>query len=465
MSTGPSLPATTPDPWQERYAAAVARADTRARDVAATADPWQLAVGFTNSVDRIVTLDGNHLASLAASLAVTAPLAAAANPDHAATPAEFVRSLMHFIRTGRGGEVWLDHPDLGAWIATTFQGRAQVGGTGVRAANTLAALGFSTLLHVTSLGPEQASLIDNSGRVLIPTADGLATPNAAIRPDDPIREHFIFEFQAGLTVPLPSGPVVAPEANRVIVSLHPGNLDHPIDEHYVAAVANPESRIRWTLVSGFSQVVGVTMARARVSETMSAIARWRQKPNPPRVHLELGAMPDPETFAVVRDHLIPAVDSLGLNEDELTATLSVAGLPPPDGHKAMIAALDRLQLDLGIPRLGLHTRHCCVTITQSDPFTEQNALLYASAVACSFARRAEFPTPADLQQTLEQCAVSPTGRALAASLADHGVPPVEPRVGRLGDRWLVAAPTLAIAHPASTIGLGDSFTGALLAML
>jgi ADP-dependent phosphofructokinase/glucokinase len=266
-------------------------------------------------------------------------------------------------------------------------------------------------------------------------------------------------------VPLPSGTLVAPEANRVIVSLHPGNLDHSIDDHYVEAVANPETHIRWTLASGFSQVTGAAMAQARVSETLAAIARWRQKPIPPRVHLELGAMPDPDTFAVVRDHLVPAVDSLGLNEDELTATLALAGLPPPDELATTVAALDRLQRHLAIPRLGLHTRHCCVTITRDDPFTEQAALLYASAVAGSFARRADFPSPADLRQTVERCVVSPTGLALAASLADQGADVIAPGIGRLGDRWLVIAPTLAISHPASTIGLGDSFTGGLLAML
>ncbi len=469
MNTDLTAHPSSPELWRDRYAVALARAEARSVETASAVNPWQLAVGFTNSVDRIVSLDGARLATLAADLGVTTPPEPDASHDHAATPVDFVRSLIHFVQTGRGGEVWLDQPHLGPWVAATFQGRAQVGGTGVRAANTLAALGFPSLLHVTSLGPEQAGLIDNSGRVLIPTPDGLATQNAAIRPSDPIREHFIFEFQAGLTVPLAGGVIVAPEANRVIVSLHPGNLDHPIDEHYVAAVATPGASIRWTLVSGFSQVIGVPMARARVDETVAAIARWRQKAIPPRVHLELGAMPDPGTFAVVLDHLLPAIDSLGLNEDELTATLAAIGLPLPEGLDATITALDHLQRRLAIPRLGLHTRHACVTITQGDPFTEQDALLYASAVAGSFARRADFPSPADLLHTLERCAASPTGLALAASLAEQGaalgIDLVAPGIGRMDDRWLVVAPTLTISHPASTIGLGDSFTGGLLAML
>ena len=455
----------TPDFWRKQYAAALATAGERARDALFGPNPWRLALGFTNSVDRIVTLDGAHLAALAADLAGPDPLAPLPNPDHAATPGDFVRSLLYYIRTGRGSEVWLDSPDLGAWIAATFQGRAQVGGTGVRAANTLARLGFPSLLHVTSLGPEQASLIDDSGRILIPTANGLVTPGNAIRPDDPIREHFIFEFQAGLTVPLASGPLVAPEANRVIVSRHPGNLDHPIDHHFVAAVADPEARIPWVLVSGFSQVDGVAMARARISETLAAIRQWRRKPDPPRVHLELGAMPDPETFAIVRDYLVPAVDSLGLNEDELTATLTLAGQPPPDGFAAMIAGLDQLQRRHDVPRLGLHTRHCCITITEGDPLAEQSAQLYASAVAASFARLADFPTPTDLEETVATGTVSTTGLGLIASLADLDIAQVAPGIARLSDRWLVVAPTLAISHPAATIGLGDSFTGGLLPML
>lgn len=448
--------------WRRRYALAMDAAEAQVEELPPDA-PWRLAFGFTNSVDRIVSLDGPGLAALARSEGVASP--APLSADRACTPAELVQSLLNYVQTGQGGEVWLGEPELGTWISASFRGRSQVGGAGIRAANTVAALGFAALLHVTNLAAEQAALIDGSGRVVIPTATGLRMPAAAVRSGDPLMEHFIFEFQSGTAVSLPSGTIVAPQANRVIVSLDPANLRQPIDPWFVDAVADPANMIRWVLISGFSQVADAAMCRARLAETMTAIARWRQKCAPPRIHLELGAMPSPHVLDVVLEQLSPMIDSIGLNADELVEILDLLELPAPDqlNINDTAAALQRLQARLDVPRLSLHTQHFCLTVSRFDPEVERQALLYGSLVARSFARDADFASTVDLRQTLSQA--TPSGYGLSLEEALPATSRRRDGICRMDDAWLVFVPTLAVSHPATTIGLGDSFTGGVLAML
>src|SRR3712207_8247478 len=48
--------------------------------------------------------------------------------------------------------------------------------------------------------------------------------SAAVRPGDPTMEHVIFEYRGGLAVPLGTGTVVAPRANRMIAAFDPINM-------------------------------------------------------------------------------------------------------------------------------------------------------------------------------------------------------------------------------------------------
>ncbi|MDQ3694584.1 MAG: hypothetical protein M3464_13305 [Chloroflexota bacterium] len=447
------------DYWRGRYLAALNAAEARAADAAASS-PWRLAFGFTNSIDRIISLDGRALGSLARREGAgldTSP------PDQPRTPAELLSSLLAYVRSGQGGEIWIAGPRLRNWITAHFEGRSQAGGTGARGANTLAKLGFTSILHVTTLPAEQAALIDNSGRVVIPRDSGLMIPRIAMRPNDPVREHFIFEFQAGMTVSLATETVVAPRANRVIVALDPVNFRHPIDPHFIDAVGDPTLRVRWALVSGYSQVADITMCNARIDETVTAIQRWRQKAAPPRIHLELAAMPDANVLAAVLDRLAPEVDSIGLNADELSSILSLQGNQTPAGAEALVNVLAKLRYRLRVPRLSLHTQHYCLSLTPENPITEQEALLYGSLVSGTFARRADFPSPADLRQTLALDGPCTSGLEFEATLARHQA--LTDGVSRQEDDWLVVVPTLAVSRPATTIGLGDSFTAGVLATL
>ncbi|HEU5434160.1 MAG TPA: ADP-dependent glucokinase/phosphofructokinase, partial [Thermomicrobiales bacterium] len=161
--------------WRERYAATFRAAEAQPA-------PRRIACGFTNNVDRIVALDGDVLAALARRAGVDGggPLV-----TRIETPADCAAGLLQHVAAGAGSELPIADAGTARWIAASFAGRAEAAGTGARAANTLVRLGFEALLHVTSLSAEQAALLDASGRLLIPTADGLRCPQEAVRAGDP----------------------------------------------------------------------------------------------------------------------------------------------------------------------------------------------------------------------------------------------------------------------------------------
>ncbi|HEU0114376.1 MAG TPA: ADP-dependent glucokinase/phosphofructokinase, partial [Thermomicrobiales bacterium] len=148
------------------------------------------------------------------------------------------------------------------------------------------------------------------------------------------------------------------------------------------------------------------------------------------------------------------------NAEELVVLLGRAGdsLAPA----AMLAGMAELRRAAALPRLNAHTQDFCLTLTAGDPSREQRALLYGSLVAGAHARTGAFPAPADLRRTL---AAAPGQEGLAAERALAAACDMTDGVAPLDDGWAVFAPTLAVPIPAGTVGLGDSFTGGVLALL
>lgn len=446
----------TDEVWRSRSGAALARAEERARR-----DDERIACGFTNNVDRVIALDGAAFAALARE--VGADGAALPPSGVVTTPVSLVCGLRWFLERGAGGEFTLADEAMAAWVASRFAGRRQLGGTGAQAAQTLARLGFRSLLHLTGRSRIQIEPIDDSGLVTVATPRRLRTPAEAVRPEDPTPIHFIFEYEAGLIVPFADRTLATTQANRVIVPYNPINARLPLDPCFFTAVADPANRVRRVLVSGYNQIPDRATASARIATTVAAIDAWRRARPGLIVHLELAATPEPSVLGAILDELAPHVDSVGLNADELDTVLAMWGESPAHGIDEVLDGLTALHRRLGRPRVGLHTQDYCLSLTRVDPTAERDALRYAALVAGTRARIGAFPTPSDLRATLDDATPSTAGVAFIQRLAD--LVGLKDGIARYGSGWLVAVPTFALAAPVGTVGLGDSFTAGLLAML
>jgi ADP-dependent phosphofructokinase/glucokinase len=430
--------------WRQRYAEALAQADVRARD--ARTSGKLIACAFSSNVDRVGTLDDALLASLFGErlMPADAPRVAAVS-----TVDDLLTGIAQCIAAGDGTDLVIRDPAVQDWLLDRMPGRLQIGGTGVQAASTLTTLGFPALVHLTGRSPEQIAALQTRDLMWLGTGDGLIPVEAGEYPEDETMWHPALEFNAGLRAPM-SGRPAAPAANRVLIGYDPVNANLRIDPGFSAAMQDPALDIDVLLISGFTQLHEPEVRDRVFADTAQALRQWRAARPDLFIHLELGAMPDFRHVRQIVEELHPYVTSVGMNIDELRELLSVDGIPMSAPGPDLVAQMRTLSARYPTPRFSVHTREFCLTLTERDADQERDALLFGSLTAATRARIATFPALSDLATTLEQGTVNNVGLALVDELMD--VPGV------------VVTPGIAFTGPTATVGLGDSFTGGLLAM-
>ena len=431
--------------WRQRYADALARAAVRAD--AARVSGRLIACAFSSNVDRVGTLDDAMVARLFGErlMPADAPRVAAVNSVD-----DLLTGIAQCIAAGDGTDLVIRDPAVQEWLLERMPGRLQIGGTGVQAASTLTTLGFPTLVHLTGRSPEQIAALQTRDLMWLGTADGLIPIEAGENPDDETMWHPALEFEAGLRAPLPGRPA-APAANRVLVGYDPVNANLRGDPAFSVAMQDPALDIDVLRISGFTQLHEPVVRERVFADTARELRQWRAARPDLFIHLELGAMPDFRHVRQIVEALYPYVTSVGMNIDELRELLAVDGVVMAAPGPELVAQMRALSARFPTPRFSVHTREFCLTLTEHDPDQERDALVFGSLTAATRARIAAFPRLADLSATLAQGTINEVGLALVADLA--GVPGV------------VVTPGIAFTGPTATVGLGDSFTGGLLAMM
>ncbi|MFT4038909.1 MAG: ADP-dependent glucokinase/phosphofructokinase [Thermomicrobiales bacterium] len=431
--------------WRQRYAEALARATARAAE--ARAQGRLIACGLSSNVDRVGTLDDDLLAALFGERLMAADAARVSSVE---TVDDLLTGIAQCIAAGDGTDLVIRDPAVQEWLLARMPGRIQIGGTGVQAASTLTTLGFPALVHLTGRSPQQIAALETRELMWLGTGDGLIPVAQGEIPDDETMWHPALEFEAGLRAPFPGRPA-APAANRVLIGYDPVNANLRIDPGFSAAVQNLANEIDVLLISGFTQLHDPEVRERVFADARAALAAWRAARPELFIHLELGAMPDFRHVRQIVAELHPWVSSIGMNIDELRELLAVEGVTMAAPGPALVAQMRAFSAQFPTPRFSVHTREFCLTLTAGDPATERDALIFGSLTAATRARIAAFPRLDDLAATLAQGTINDVGLALVAALAG------EPRV--------VVTPGVAFPGPTATVGLGDSFTGGLLAMV
>lgn len=437
--------------WRQRYAAALELASARA--AAARQSSRLIACAFTSNVDRVGTLDDALVERLFAGKIISPDLPRVARVRNVA---DLLTGIAQCIAAGDGTDLVVRDAEVQAWLLQRMPGRIQIGGTGVQAASTLATLGFPVVVHLTGRSPLQIEALAHRERIWLGTADGLTPVEGAENPADETMWHPALEFAEGLRAPMPGRPA-APAANRVLIGYDPVNADFQIDPGFSAALRNPALDIATLLISGFTQLHEEAIRSRVLRDAAAALHGWREARPDLFVHLELGAMPDFRMVAEVVQTLHPLVSSIGMNIDELRAFLAVHGVEMAAPGPELASQMRQLSAHYPTRRFSVHTREYCLTLTENDPEQEAAALLFGSLTAASRSRIAAFPELPDLAATLAKGTINPDGLSLLHTLGADSHGHLSPGV--------VATPGIAFHGPAATVGLGDSFTGGILAML
>jgi ADP-dependent phosphofructokinase/glucokinase len=330
---------------------------------------------------------------------------------------------------GQGGEIKVEWDGGANWLARHEPVRFSLGGTGPQAAWSLAVLGAPAVVALADRSPHMMRQLHH-GILLV--EDGKLVPAASVTPAGPQRpDNFILEYTFGVSV----GGLMPPRSSRIIVRFGDPGLEH--DPEFDALTPNLAAEAGAGLVSGFNNVPQEQLSR-ETGRVFGLARRWRRA-GLEHIHMELAGYATIAARDVALEASAGAISSLGMSYSEFLQLRPQAA----DIAAGLAEIGDRLKLS----RVCVHADDWAGSVTLGDPNVERRALM-AGCLLASVRAAAGEP-------------VKPEGPPEGATF---GAPP-QPSSRKVGDWNYVDCPSPFLARPASTLGLGDTFTAGCLFVL
>lgn len=337
-------------------------------------------------------------------------------------------SLLGFLRDGAGGERFVATSEIIGEFAGQLRHRVALGGTCVRAALAMDALGLRSTVHLVS--------IDDTVRRLLPqTVSVLCSAE-----HDSLDPHLIVQFPAGTTVTLADGEVTSPRANRIIYVNDPPNRELRLAEALGDAYASADV----VLLSGFNVMQDEDLLKDRLRTLKRQLARV---PAHALVYFEDADYHVPGMAGLVRDALADVVDVWAMNEDELAGWIgrTVDLLDADDVADAMTALAEVVPAAVRV----VHTRYWALAhgevagrlragLAGGTAMAAARYLVGDAVTAAAYTRMSEQARSAQRVRLAAQVEAALPGAACEPAL------------------------DLQVETP-TTVGLGDAFVGGFLA--
>jgi ADP-dependent phosphofructokinase/glucokinase len=348
--------------------------------------------------------------------------------------------LKQSMRYCSADEVFISEPSLFQKLSELFfhSGSLSIGGQAGIATVHLRSLGIqSVTCAVPGAGPGICTLLQKEG------VNALTfEPVAGNRPDT---THLIFEYSPGL---VPLADRVIPRNNRFIVSPVHDASTVIIPEGSVNSFRDQIISCRRAFLSGYQYLKKepefVTAARQiRLIRDVHPLMR---------THVECVSGADQKVMAMILRHILPAADSIGLNERELGLFMQALRTPglkeeaylPPSPVTCVRDAV-ALADATGVSRVHLHTFGYYILILKpetSEPEVSRNALLLAARVAANAAGAGGH-------------VLSREGLLAYDAVKKAFGPDETPGIFRYDDRVVVLVPACISPIVHKTTGLGD----------
>lgn len=387
-----------------------------------------VVLGMGGCVDHEITWDATTIEELVREHSLTA--ADLVMPSAVVGERDILRTLLVQMRAGNGGERFVEDPTALLGFARRFPAVVTLGGSSVRAAVALDRLGVPSLLHLVSID-------DDVRRLLPPSTFYLCSAEA-----DSTDPHVIVQYPAGARVRVGGVEVVAPRPNRLILVNDPPNAELRLHPGFGEAVAAADV----VVVSGFNSMPDLAAIRERVEQVRQALEQRR--PGTVVVYEDAGFHHD-EQRQVVLDELAGAIDLWSMNEDEAQHYLG-RSLDLLDADAVADAVRD-LHAVVGVATFVLHTRDWA--LAHGGPTDRREALRAGVLTATARFAHGDDWRP----EHRDDVAEIPIEQPVAAVAAR-----IEELLG--GSIAVVPIPRPATPRP-TTIGLGDTFLGGLVAGL
>jgi len=373
---------------------------------------------------------------------------------------DLARGLYRCLKRGKGEEWLVFNPGVVDFIEENFPGRLRLGGNAGIMANVMAGLGAGcVVVNASRLTRRQASLFTSRRGIAVPAlVDGglrLCRPLDAARGEAGGEAvHFVFDFLAGTRVSVEGEVFRVPRNDRFIASFDPPNVSLEIDPLFERFTRENAGFFDGAVVSGF-HLLGADGFRERVWRSIEQVKGWKQVNPGLWVHLELGHFVRPEIANLVLGGFSGVVDSVGMNEEELSGYLGCQDILEGDVLEGAVSLFERLD----VSRVCVHTRDFVVSALQGlPPGLELRALEGGVKVAASLAATGKTGDWDFVERSISRLRVSRVGREMLKGWKVEGMGGF-----RVVDGVTVClVPTFVCEEPVTTVGLGDTFTAGVL---
>jgi ADP-dependent phosphofructokinase/glucokinase len=389
----------------------------------------EIILGFGNNVDYEIVWDSRVVEALVHKYQIQqAELLTSPRID---SERDLVRSILHFLGSGRGGERFVTRPGILEDFARRFEMAITLGGTSVRAAIAMRKLGHRSALHLVT--------INDHVRALIPTDSPYVCSNAR----ESSYPHLIVQFDQGVHVQASDIDVSAPRANRIIYHNDLDNISMALNEDFTALWTNAKV----LLISGFNAMQSEALLRRRLNTLLDMLERL---PSGARCFYEDAGFYDSRFSRRVYAELAPRLDVVSMNEDELQSYLGrdVDVLHPGEVNEALE---DLAQIIQG-PTLVIHSMYWALACGK-DAQQFQRALHGGVTMATT---RFCFGDHFSLQdyQAVAKCLPNQSGAHFAEEIM------------KLRPTRIACVPVAEVEQSqGTTVGLGDAFVGGFLPAL
>lgn len=400
------------------------------------------------------------------------------------TENEFLAVLIEALEAGKSHYIVLENMDLLNWLAETFTNRKEsMGGQAGIIANQMAALGAHSICYTSLLSEKQASMFFPDVDVPI-VADDLAIVNVSdgVRPNDQIKENWIFEYAKGEQFKIAGQTIVTPRANRVILATRPEGIVMGFSPELEGVLPKLGEELDVAFLAGFHYApTNKEQLTAYLDSSMDSVRKLKENNSRLRFHFEYVPMSEDEAEKTMLRTVASEIQSFGINENEIKRVLTIFGfeeecaeITTDERAYCLYKGCLRTMETLGFERIQLHNLGYYVVLLKKpyelDPKRVREACLYASAVNAIKAKYGGYVLHDSLAEAGD-FSLSEIGLkqlvTFAAEMEKLGYEVPEDFVAEgileMDEHTILIVPAHIIPNPVSTVGMGDTVSSSSFA--
>jgi len=370
--------------------------------------PQGVLVGFNVNIDKIIKITPRTLQMLFNQCSFEIKKASKFFIERINTENDLIVCLLNSIQKGEANELLITSLEVKEWIEQHFSlVRSQIGGQAGIISNFLGKLDAKNVL--LSLPTFNQELI----HLLSPKLSIASSKDKKLRIEDfkniDYKEgkdfffHYIFEFEKGV-YRLGEVEIVCPRSNRFIASYDSVNTLLKMKKEFLDYSEKHIQDYKLAIISGFHLIdtrKKILSAKKIFHKISGIFEKWKKKNPELVIHLELAATKVVKTRKLISSTILPFVDSIGLNEQELLSFLKEPNekrFSIPTSNYTVISLLEvLLSFFYSYPHLRIHFHYLGIYFIISPPISTElakrrrNSLIASSLIAAFKIKDKLFP--------------------------------------------------------------------------